>query len=109
MCNRKKIQNIKIKKRKEISMELYSNYSFIQIQYFQGKPNELFPEAEFESHQLPGGKLQLSPHGKWLASCGTDGAVQLRAMGTLVCMYSLIYLRNITSSYTIMDKTFPLF
>ncbi|XP_078310806.1 cilia- and flagella-associated protein 43-like isoform X4 [Crassostrea virginica] len=49
----------------------------------RGKPNELFPEAEFESHQLPGGKLQLSPHGKWLASCGTDGAVQLRAMGTL--------------------------
>lgn len=75
-------------------MKLYSNYSFIQIQHFQGKPNELFPEAEFESHQLPGGKLQLSPHGKWLASCGTDGAVQLRAMGTLVCMYSFIYLRK---------------
>ncbi|XP_048745697.2 cilia- and flagella-associated protein 43-like isoform X3 [Ostrea edulis] len=49
----------------------------------RGKPNELFPEAEFDSHQLPGGKLQLSPHGKWLASCGTDGAVQLRALGTL--------------------------
>ncbi|XP_062576681.1 cilia- and flagella-associated protein 43-like isoform X2 [Saccostrea cucullata] len=49
----------------------------------RGKPNELFPEAEFDSHQFPGGKLQLSPHGKWLASCGTDGAVQLRAMGTL--------------------------
>lgn len=75
-------------------MKLYSNNSFIQIQHFQGKPNELFPEAEFESHQLPGGKLQLSPHGKWLASCGTDGAVQLRAMGTLVCMYSFIYLRK---------------
>jgi hypothetical protein len=52
----------------------------------QGKPNELFPEAEFDSHQLPGGKLQLSPHGKWLASCGTDGAVQLRALGTLVSL-----------------------
>lgn len=83
-----KIQNIEIKREEE----LYSNYSFIQIQHFQGKPNELFPEAEFESHQLPGGKLQLSPHGKWLASCGTDGAVQLRAMGTLVCIIHL-YLR----------------
>lgn len=59
-----------------------------QSMILQGKPNELFPEAEFDSHQLPGGKLQLSPHGKWLASCGTDGAVQLRALGTLV---SLIY------------------
>ncbi|KAK3096042.1 hypothetical protein FSP39_022384 [Pinctada imbricata] len=49
----------------------------------QNKAEPLFPEAEYVGHMLPGGKVQLSPHGKWLATCGTDGAVQLRAVGTM--------------------------
>ncbi|XP_033756153.1 cilia- and flagella-associated protein 43-like [Pecten maximus] len=48
-----------------------------------GKPVAVLPEAEFQGHQLPGGKLQLSPHGKWLATCGSDGSVMIRATSTM--------------------------
>lgn len=48
-----------------------------------GKPVTVFPEAEFQGHQLPGGKLQLSPHGKWLATCGSDGSVMIRGTSTM--------------------------
>ncbi len=39
---------------------------------------------EFEGHQLSGGVLALSPHLKWLATCGADGKLVLRAVGALV-------------------------
>ncbi|XP_021355562.1 cilia- and flagella-associated protein 43-like isoform X2 [Mizuhopecten yessoensis] len=49
----------------------------------EGKPVAVLPEAEFLGHQLPGGKLQLSPHGKWLATCGSDGSVMIRSTTTM--------------------------
>lgn len=39
---------------------------------------------------LPGAKLLMSPHGKWLASFGVDGYVQLRAVGSLVSTLNLV-------------------
>ncbi|XP_052100384.1 cilia- and flagella-associated protein 43-like isoform X4 [Mytilus californianus] len=50
---------------------------------FDGHAEPLLPETEFPGHQLPGAKLLLSPHGKWLASYGIDGYVQVRAIGSL--------------------------
>ncbi|VDI25940.1 Hypothetical predicted protein [Mytilus galloprovincialis] len=49
----------------------------------KGHAEPLLPETEFPGHQLPGAKLLLSPHGKWLASYGIDGYVQVRAIGSL--------------------------
>lgn len=43
----------------------------------------LEPISEFPGHQLPGGKVQLSPHHKWLATYGTDGSVLLRTIGQM--------------------------
>ena len=40
----------------------------------------MLPEVEYNAHQLPGGKIALSPHGKWLASVGADGKLQLRTV-----------------------------
>ena len=49
------------------------------------KDSYLQPVEEFEGHQLSGGVLALSPHLKWLATCGADGKLVLRAVGALVC------------------------
>lgn len=49
----------------------------------KGQSEPLLPEQEYPGHQLPGAKLLMSPHGKWLASYGIDGYVQVRATGSL--------------------------
>ncbi|XP_064602614.1 cilia- and flagella-associated protein 43-like isoform X2 [Liolophura sinensis] len=41
---------------------------------------ELTPVEEYEGHQLTGGVIGLSPHQKWLTSCGTDGMVSVRSV-----------------------------
>jgi len=61
-------------------------YLLNQTTQVQGKVQPITGDSDYLAHQLPGGKLLLSPHGKWLASCGTDGAVQIRAAGTLVSL-----------------------
>ncbi|KAL3863237.1 hypothetical protein ACJMK2_005002 [Sinanodonta woodiana] len=43
----------------------------------------LEPAAEYPGHQLPGGRVCLSPHHKWLASYGTDGSVLIRTVGNM--------------------------
>ncbi|ESO90244.1 hypothetical protein LOTGIDRAFT_233795 [Lottia gigantea] len=43
----------------------------------------LVPASDVPGHQLPGGHLVLSPHGKWLASYSTDGNVIFRSIGTM--------------------------
>lgn len=48
------------------------------------KDSYLLPELETDSHQLPGGKLVLSPHGKWIASVGADGKLQVRTVAVSV-------------------------
>lgn len=75
------------------------------------------PEFECDSHQLPGGKITLSPHGKWLASVGADGKLMVRTVGLPVsteyplleiCLYIQIHstARNvIENSITVL---FPL-
>ncbi|XP_070541265.1 cilia- and flagella-associated protein 43-like isoform X2 [Ptychodera flava] len=44
------------------------------------KASYLQPLAEFPGHELPGGKVVLSPHQKWLATCAPDGRVHVRTM-----------------------------
>lgn len=39
--------------------------------------------SESPGHQLPGGRVLLSPHQKWLASYGTDGSIMLRTIGQM--------------------------
>jgi hypothetical protein len=48
------------------------------------KDSFLEPAGEFPGHMLPGGKVKLSPHFKWLASIGRDGIITVRAVGALV-------------------------
>ncbi|XP_053407637.1 cilia- and flagella-associated protein 43-like isoform X4 [Mercenaria mercenaria] len=43
----------------------------------------LEPVSEFQGHQLPGGRVLLSPHHKWLATYGADGSVLLRTIGQM--------------------------
>ncbi|KAL8576297.1 hypothetical protein ACOMHN_006220 [Nucella lapillus] len=43
----------------------------------------LMPENTYQGHQLQGGNLVLSPHLKWLASYAPDGALSLRAIGSM--------------------------
>ena len=45
----------------------------------------MVPTMEYPGHQLVGGSLKMSPHHKWLGSCGADGRVMMRAVGALVC------------------------
>ncbi|KAL4232016.1 Cilia- and flagella-associated protein 43 [Mactra antiquata] len=47
------------------------------------KQFQLEPVSEFTGHQLPGGRVLLSPHHKWLATYGTDGSVMLRTIGQM--------------------------
>lgn len=47
------------------------------------KDFEISPMNTYPGHQLPGGKLELSPHSKWLASCGGDGRVCVRLLVSL--------------------------
>ena len=48
------------------------------------KDSYLKPIVSTPGHQLPGGKLVMSPHLKWLGSVGSDGALSIRAVGNLV-------------------------
>jgi len=48
------------------------------------------PETESASHQLPGGKIVLSPHGKWVASVGADGKLQVRTAAAQVSIYNIV-------------------
>lgn len=41
-------------------------------------------QDSFAGHELHGGNLTVSPHSRWLASCGPDGNLILRAVGALV-------------------------
>lgn len=43
----------------------------------------LNPTSEYAGHQLIGGNVVLSPHLKWLATYGPDGAVILRTIGSM--------------------------
>ncbi|KAK7477084.1 hypothetical protein BaRGS_00031670, partial [Batillaria attramentaria] len=43
----------------------------------------LNPVEEYTGHQLTGGNLLLSPHLKWLASYGADGAIIMRTIGSM--------------------------
>lgn len=61
------------------------------------------PQYEFGGHQLPGGRVQLSPHHKWLASYGTDGSVMLRTIGQMVGIFSA----SMTSSKPFNCQWFP--
>ena len=59
-------------------MNAYS-FTFVQNDYFY-----MEPAFEYPGHQLPGGRVKLSPHHKWLASYGTDGKLMLRTIGQMV-------------------------
>jgi len=48
------------------------------------KDSYLLPEEETHSHQLPGGKIILSPHLKWMLSIGGDGKLMVRSIGAMV-------------------------
>ena len=52
------------------------------------------PAFEFPGHQLPGGRVKLSPHHKWLASYGTDGKVMLRTIGQMVSYFLLLFINT---------------
>ena len=47
------------------------------------KDSYLKPIMEASGHQLPGGKLVMSSHLKWLGSVGKDGVLTVRAVGNL--------------------------
>ncbi|XP_077991965.1 cilia- and flagella-associated protein 43-like [Glandiceps talaboti] len=47
------------------------------------KASYLQPIEEYPGHELPGGKVLLSPHQKWLATCSPDGQVHVKAMDVL--------------------------
>ncbi|KAL5017485.1 hypothetical protein ScPMuIL_007074 [Solemya velum] len=49
----------------------------------KGKSIAVDPELEFAGHELPGGNLLMSPHQKWLATYGADGAVHISFTGSL--------------------------
>ena len=61
----------------------YYFMSLLQNDYFY-----MEPAFEYQGHQLPGGKVKLSPHHKWLSTYGTDGKVMLRTIGQMVsCVF----------------------
>ncbi|XP_013386289.1 cilia- and flagella-associated protein 43 isoform X2 [Lingula anatina] len=39
--------------------------------------------GEYPGHQLPGGRLIMSPHNKWVASYGPDGKIYIRTVGDM--------------------------
>ena len=45
---------------------------------------KLKPSGSYPGHELHGGRVTLSPHLRWLASCAADGKLLLRAVGALV-------------------------
>ena len=59
------------------------------IIHLQDDTFTLEPQSEFQGHQLPGGRVLLSPHHKWLATYGTDGSVMLRTIGQMVSQGSI--------------------
>ncbi|KAM7447734.1 Cilia- and flagella-associated protein 43 [Porites harrisoni] len=44
---------------------------------------KLKPSGSYPGHELHGGRVTLSPHLRWLASCAADGKLLLRAVGAL--------------------------
>lgn len=49
----------------------------------------LVPSGEYAGHQLPGGKMFLAPHQKWIGTCGKDGHVTVRPVGDLARVVDL--------------------
>ncbi|CAH1784594.1 unnamed protein product [Owenia fusiformis] len=47
------------------------------------KDSFLVPISETPGHQLPGGRITMSPHKKWISSVGTDGMLNVRAVGNM--------------------------
>lgn len=45
--------------------------------------SKLQPSGSYPGHELHGGRVVLSPHLRWLASCSPDGKLLLRAVGAL--------------------------
>eukprot|EP00118_Oscarella_pearsei_P015536 m.140476 g.140476 ORF g.140476 m.140476 type:complete len:1641 (+) comp38310_c0_seq5:24-4946(+) len=41
------------------------------------------PHSQHDGHQLPGGNVAISPHGRWLASCSADGQIIARLTASL--------------------------
>ncbi|XP_060599927.1 cilia- and flagella-associated protein 43-like [Ruditapes philippinarum] len=58
------------------------NTMFTMAQNNKAVQQHTLPSPE-ELPKLPGGRVLLSPHHKWLASYGTDGSVLLRTIGQM--------------------------
>ena len=78
-----------------VNFHVYVYYNLLDFpsgHYLQENSKDSFlqPTEEQLGHQLPGGYLVLSPHLKWLASCGSDGRLTMRAVSALVSINLLI-------------------
>lgn len=62
--------------------DLMFDVTFFQYRIFQVLTAEI--QGSYTGHDLHGGLLKVAPHLRWLASCGPDGNLLVRALGTPV-------------------------
>ncbi len=53
---------------------------------------------QYPGHELPGGRLMLSPHLQWLASSAPDGRVILRSLSDMVRLILSCICKNLQNS-----------
>ena len=59
--------------------------------FFQASSKDSFLHANEDAigHQLPGGRVFMSPHHKWVASGGSDGQLHVRTLAALVLIFTI--------------------